>query len=120
VPLTLKENGDLECAIEYTFKDEEESVEFAFCYPYKYEQLIKYLNSLNEYICDDELYFHKEVLAYSPQKRPIHLLTITSHDDSDKDKETEELIDSSLFPEKSRPKRFKKPVVLITARVHPG
>jgi hypothetical protein len=48
------------------------------------------------------------------------LLTITSHDDCDKDKEKEELFQAVLFPEKVRPKRFKKPVVLITARVHPG
>ena len=34
--------------------------------------------------------------------------------------ECEELYDNYVFPEKKRPLKFKKPVVLITARVHPG
>lgn len=54
----------------------------------------------------------------SVQKRPMHLLTITAHDETEKENET--LFDESLFPEKLRPLRFKRPVVLITARVHPG
>lgn len=37
-----------------------------------------------------------------------------------KDCEEEELFNDRMFPEKCRPKRFKKPVILITARVHPG
>jgi murein tripeptide amidase MpaA len=56
--------------------------------------------------------------VHSAQGRPVHLLTITSHDEQEKDNEI--LFDESLFPEKIRPIRFKKPVVLITARVHPG
>jgi hypothetical protein len=59
-------------------------------------------------------------LVKSPENRDIHLLTITSHDQLNKDNEEELLFNEHLFPEKSRPKRFKKPVILITARVHPG
>lgn len=33
---------------------------------------------------------------------------------------TEEVFDDKLFPEGKRPLRFNKPVVLISARVHPG
>lgn len=52
---------------------------------------MQYLNSLNDFLDDEEIYFYKEVLIHSPEKRPIHLLTITSHDDCDNDKEKEEL-----------------------------
>ena len=38
----------------------------------------------------------------------------------DQDAEEEELFNAELFPENCRPKRFKKPVVFISARVHPG
>lgn len=60
-------------------------MEFAFCYPYQYQQLVQYLDGLNDFIGDSELYFYKEVLVTSPQGRPIHLLTITSHDDEEKE-----------------------------------
>lgn len=55
-------------------------MEFAFAYPYTYTRNIEYLNGLNEYYCNDEFYFHKEVLTRSPEGRDIHLVTITSHD----------------------------------------
>lgn len=54
----------------------------------------------------------------SPQKRPVHLLTITNKTQEQLNKENQ--IDESLFPERNRPLRFRKPVVLISARVHPG
>jgi hypothetical protein len=47
-PLALRDNGELECTIEHTFKNEEERVEFAFCYPYQYEKMVQYLAGLNE------------------------------------------------------------------------
>lgn len=96
VPLTLRDNGDLECTIDYTFQEEDEAVEFAFCYPYQYSQLCTYLGSLDPFRDDPDLYFHKEVLVESPQRRPVHLLTITSHDDAEKEREA--LFDESLFP----------------------
>lgn len=119
-PLVLRETGELECTFDFHFKNETHKVEFAFVYPYTYSKNIEYLNSLNEYYCHDEFYFHKEVLTKSPEGRDVHLLTITSHDQPNKEHEEEELFNELIFPEKCRPKRFKKPVILITARVHPG
>ena len=60
------------------------------------------------------------MLTRSPEGRDVHLVTITSHDMVDQDAEEEELFNAELFPENCRPKRFKKPVVFISARVHPG
>lgn len=60
------------------------------------------------------------MLTLSPQQRNVHLLTITSHDQPSTDPEHELLFNEALFPERSRARRFKKPVVLISARVHPG
>lgn len=82
VPLALRDNGELECTIDHTFQSEEERVEFAFCYPYQYKQLVEYLHSLNEFIGDPDFYFFKEVLVDSVQGRPMHLLTITAHDET--------------------------------------
>lgn len=50
----------------------------------------------------------------------LHLLTITSHDQQSLEPENEEIFNEALFPERCRPKRFKKPVILVSARVHPG
>ena len=51
------------------------------------------MQSLNEFIYNDDFYFHKEVLIHSPEGRDIHLLTITSHDHPDKVNEYEEIFD---------------------------
>ncbi len=91
---------------------------FAFCYPYSYSKHLNYLNELNDHCYNDDFYFYKEVLVKSSEGRDVHLLTITSHDH--KEQECEELFDERLFPEVKRPYKFNKPVVLISARVHPG
>lgn len=75
---------------------------------------------MNDFYFHDEFYFHKEILINSPENRPIHLITITSYDHRDTTKPEEEVFDPLLFPERCRPNRYNKPVILITARVHPG
>lgn len=64
-------------------------MEFAFAYPYTYTDNITYLKTLNEYYCGEEFYFYKEVLVKSPEDRDVHLLTITSHDQLNKESEDE-------------------------------
>lgn len=56
----------------------------------------------------------------TPESRNIHLVTITSHDG--KESNREKRIDDRLFSNSNRPYKFKssKKVVLVTARVHPG
>ncbi|KAA0151946.1 hypothetical protein FNF31_06707 [Cafeteria roenbergensis] len=66
-----------------------------------------------------DIYYHRELLALSPEGRRVELLTVSSC----LGRLAERLphIDG-LFPERGpRPHRFKaKPVVYIGARVHPG
>jgi hypothetical protein len=54
------------------------------------------LNSLECFKEDQEIYYHREVLIESPEKRAIHLLTITNraniHDGQ------EEIFDPLIFP----------------------
>lgn len=70
--------------------------------------------------CNDKsnIYFKKEVLCYSINKMPIHLITLTEKEQAEVKQENK--FDQNLFPENNRPLRFDKPVVLISSRVHPG
>lgn len=69
----------------------------------------------------DGVYLNIETLALSIEKRKIHLITLSSLVKSTD--RNEDYFNDNLFPEKERRAvRFKddKPVVLVTARVHPG
>ena len=111
---------------EFTFENLSpgDKVYFAFSYPYSYEDCQKYLNSLQkQFLFDSDIYFHRETLIKSPEDRNIDLVTITSHEG--KLNEREPYFKESLFPNRKNEKRaFKfrenKPVILLTARVHPG
>lgn len=67
------------------------------------------------------MYFHSEIMITSPQSRNINLVTISSQEGREAERESR--ITEYLFPMSShRAFRFRttKKVVLITARVHPG
>ncbi|KAM6327058.1 cytosolic carboxypeptidase 6-like isoform 2-T2 [Podargus strigoides] len=81
----------------FCFDREEDTYQFAYCYPYTYTRLQHYLDNLQRRNMD---YFCRQLLGRSVQKRQLDLLTITS-------------------PENLRPGAEQK-VVFITARVHPG
>ncbi|XP_074762347.1 cytosolic carboxypeptidase 6 isoform X1 [Athene noctua] len=81
----------------FCFDREDDTYQFAYCYPYTYTRLQHYLDNLQRRNMD---YFCRELLGLSVQKRQLDLLTITS-------------------PENLRPGAEQK-VVFITARVHPG
>jgi len=118
--------------------DKEQEVFFAFCHPYSYKESQIQLNKLTAtYTNDPDIYFHRELLIRSPQRRKIDLLTISSHEG--KLTESEPYMNIGLFPNKDHcPRAFKycgvivvilignnrfgsnKPVVLLTSRVHPG
>jgi len=46
VELNANEKGEIECVLEYTFKNEQENVQFALCYPYQYEKHLNYLTQI--------------------------------------------------------------------------
>lgn len=102
----------------------DEKIYFAFSYPFSYEENQNYLSFLQKrFLFDSEIYFHRETLIHSPENRNIDLITISSHEG--KLNERESPIKESLFPNSKTEKRaFKfrdnKPVILLTARVHPG
>ena len=59
-------------------------------------------------------------LCYSRENRPVPIITITSF--SKKKKDRLDLNDSAIFPNSDAPFSFSssKPVIFISARVHPG
>ncbi|XP_015725981.1 cytosolic carboxypeptidase 6-like isoform X5 [Coturnix japonica] len=80
----------------FCFDRENDTYQFAYCYPYTYTRLQHYLDNLQRRNMD---YFCRELLGLSV-RRQLDLLTITS-------------------PVNLRPGAEQK-VVFITARVHPG
>lgn len=112
----FKFNHEFDC-------DKSQTVYFAFTFPFGYEEWIDKVNSV-EKLCEenDQIYFHREWLIHSLEKRPMELLTIT--DVSGMIEEEEPFI-KHCFPlhkkeGKARPKIFEKPTVFLSARVHPG
>ncbi|XP_077286255.1 cytosolic carboxypeptidase-like protein 5 isoform X3 [Arctopsyche grandis] len=98
---------------------------FAFTYPYSYNELQNSLEAIDKKFPevdsgnDDDIYYCRECVCYSLEKRRVDLLTITSrHGITNQREETLK----NLFPEgKERPFKFSnKKVVFISARVHPG
>lgn len=68
------------------------------------------------------LYYNREILSYSKEKRRLDLITISSTDNITNIRET---LLKGLFPTNnkySRPFSFskEKPIIFISARVHPG
>jgi len=97
----------------------EEITYFALTYPFSYDDCQKMLNEYEvQFEKHHKIYFHREHLINSLEGRRIDLLTITA-----KEKGITEVEDTipDLFPEgKPRPLKFNKPVIFVTARVHPG
>ena len=79
----------------------------------------------------EEIYFHRELLGYSRELRYVELITITGKEGVQEEREPK-IVGPGLFPEFAqdspeshifsvdRCHKFKKPVVFLTARVHPG
>ncbi|XP_048386573.1 cytosolic carboxypeptidase-like protein 5 isoform X1 [Stegostoma tigrinum] len=103
---------------------------FAFCFPFTYSECQEMLAQLDEKFeyCKhltmrsppDSIYYHREPLCYSLEKRRVDLITITSCDGMTA--ECEPRLEK-LFPDDStpRPKQFPgKQVFFLSSRVHPG
>ena len=106
---------------------------FAFTYPYTYKELQSNLDRLHRKsgngskpfaelasLPETTIYFHRENVVRSLEKRRLDLLTIT--DLSGISQEREETL-ANLFTEESNNRSYRFPgkkTVFISARVHPG
>lgn len=117
-------------------KDPEVLTYFSFVEPWGYEDSENYFTAWHEKIkksprMSDEVYFHRELLAYSKERRYVELITITGKEGSEKKREDK--IDApGLFPKfekdskeaeifsSERCYKYEKPTVFFSARVHPG
>lgn len=127
--------------------DKKESISyFAFCFPYSYEESQTALEKLDrEYehckqlnhqtsADPDGIYYHREIMCYSLDKRRIDLITVSNFNGMTLKREPR-FDPAHLFPvvrnersyaspppnENKRCYRFdKKRVFILTSRVHPG
>lgn len=81
--------------------DENSTVYFAFCYPYSYSDLMRDLDSLEARFSSKEgnIHFGRELLCHSLDQKRVDLIIVTRNGEEN---------------------RRDKPVVFISARVHPG
>lgn len=119
-PILSLETTDkgLEVTFKHTFETSNDTVFFAFTYPWSYSDNNDFLDYLAERV-PPSVYFYRETIAFSKENRKIELVTISSYKGLC---ETAEKGIQNLFPtDKPRAKRFEnKAYVMITARVHPG
>lgn len=82
-------------------KDLDTYTYFSFVEPWSYDDSLKYFNRYQKLANGkrkDDIYFHRELLAYSKEYRYIELITISSH--SQKLEELEPTIEGPvMFPE---------------------
>ncbi|XP_029655057.1 cytosolic carboxypeptidase-like protein 5 [Octopus sinensis] len=105
----------------YTFPEEfSSSTEFAFTYPWTYEDDQTFFARLQElYSKHPSIYFHREVLCYSLGGNNVDLITISGQNGFKKEKEKR--FNCRIFDNKiPRCAAFNKKVILLSARVHPG
>ncbi len=104
---------------QWTFDGSSET-QFAYCYPQSYADCQALLDELEARFSGprSSLLMRRELLTTSVDGRRIDLVTITGKVGATG--RDEELL-PGLFPESNdRPPRLDKPVVLMTARVHPA
>eukprot|EP01017_Pseudomicrothorax_dubius_P040566 TRINITY_DN6363_c0_g1_i3.p1 TRINITY_DN6363_c0_g1~~TRINITY_DN6363_c0_g1_i3.p1 ORF type:complete len:621 (+),score=109.23 TRINITY_DN6363_c0_g1_i3:58-1920(+) len=119
--LTYKHQSDSGLEFAFSFKFErEDTVYFAFSFPWSYIENQKYFEACEETARQSkDIYFHKEVLIRSREKRNVDLITISSTKGMSNEREP---MFYALFPEKGqRPNLFpSKKYIFVSARVHPG
>lgn len=108
----------LSFAFKFPEYSEGQKVYFAYCFPYSYSKLQRFLNTA-ETNSKHKGILERELLADSTDKRRIDLLTITSPTNfariSKEPDQNKSKLKSKHFGESSY-----VPVVFLTARVHPG
>jgi hypothetical protein len=109
--------GQIVLKFDYCFTGDILSIEFAFTYPYSYdhcrEDIIGYANKFTN---DAEIFLQHYELTKSYEGRIIDCLQISSHEGRD----GWEAIKAAPFEGKRVAKyRSNKPIIFISARVHP-
>jgi hypothetical protein len=112
----------------YTFESRDDTVYFAYCYPYTYSDLTSFLGSLKDAYPS---ILRVDTLCHTLAGNPCPMLTITANLPTYKSWETEQqeyglsenarrfLRNKNLKNRSDQDHRGKK-VVVLTARVHPG
>jgi hypothetical protein len=90
---------------------------FAYSTPYPYSDIVRNINAF-EKICPFDSVFHREVITRSIDGRDVELITISHKNNFSYEKE--EKIDGLFLNGTPRVYKSLKPVVFISARVHPG
>lgn len=104
-----------EVTFSFDFKDP--IVFFSFSFPWTYSDCQSSLAMLKR-MTDLDFYLNISTLVHSLEKRSCDLITLSSNDKLTTETEAEL---PGLFENFARPLKFSsKPVILITARVHPG
>jgi len=111
------ETGQFE--VEWTHRFSGEAEYFAFSYPWSYDDHLRFLKELEISALSASVYLNKVCLTQSCEGRRCDLLTISSFDNQQTERETHI---QGLFPlDEPLPHQFTgKRVVFLTARVHPG
>jgi hypothetical protein len=116
-PILESNNGTFKYTFPYESFTSDSEHYFAFALPYPYSEIQKN-QSLFEKMTPSDCYFHREVLCRSIDGRDIDLLTISHKSNMAKEREDRP---EDIFPcFTPRPFKSLKPVIFISARVHPG
>ena len=117
--VTYEPLSELQAKVTWTFEVDSSDLEiyFACAFPYPYSQIQDSVN-IHEKAAMMDTYFYREVIARSLEGRDVELLTIT---DAGNVSHVRESRPAGLFPtDMGRCHLPLKPVVVTTARVHPG
>lgn len=90
---------------------------FAFAPPYPYDEIPRSI-SVFEDLCPSDCLFYREVITRSQDGRDVELITISNRENFGT--EREERLYPAFLTQMPRCYRSNKPVVFISARVHPG
>lgn len=91
--IQTKTDKGVEVSFGFEFKKEIKEYWFAFCYPWSYEEnkvnltpqsanfYKKFLNRLESELKNNlnDIYFHKEILVHTKEKRNMHVITVSSN-----------------------------------------
>jgi len=90
---------------------------FAFAPPYPYCEVAKSINSFQD-ICPIDSIFYREIITRSIDGRDVELITISNRENFTT--EREDRLYPAFLTQEARCYKPAKPVIFISARVHPG